>query len=389
MNEQTTNLNVVTGSKLEESLAQVWDAMKEYVATNVDKSALMNIVKEFLDSANRRVIGETATEKAQAIDNSVAAMVVAFQKAGFDVSNLPTDQFAQCIYTMTLNSGVYIEDVNGVLWTASSWKKYKEEHSVEPANRQGIVLMHPNGRLLVGSKNYQCRFGTYGHVIPNLQVMDGGIAGTPKDGTYNARKILAATTPESLRRFGWAIDYFDGMTDADLVDKDVVFFPDEATLTSWANQMGLPTMLTIGQTMMYAVPHTEQGYWVLKFFSGTNAITFANREAKVPYTDNYGQVGCTAMNFCVEHREFEGDRKFWRCESLYEILLMYLNKAAINECRDALGELALPNAQVWSVLQNGSAYEYYLSLADGSYSDTFKHNQYWVVPCASDGEAVE
>ena len=231
------------------------------------------------------------------------------------------------------------------------------------------------------------QFGTYGHTIPNLEAMVGGSAGTPYSGEYNARKILAATDPDACNEAGFAVTYFQGMTDVDLVDKDLVFFPDQATLTNWATEMGLATMVTIGQTMIYAIPHanyTESNHlYILKYFNDTNSISFANREAQVPYTDNYGQIGCTALRAAMSHREYNDDPMFWRLSSVYEILLKYLNRDAINECRDALGEQPLPSAQEWSGIQIGNNSEYYLSLADGSYGNNTKYNLYWVVPVAS------
>ena len=42
-----------------------------------------------------------------------------------------------------------------------------------------------------------------------------------------------------------------------------------------------------------------------------------------------------------------------------------------------------PSAQEWSDLQNNNNNEYYLSLADGSYNNNNKYNNYWVVPVES------
>ena len=368
-----------------DAIVEAWDAMKTWVETNVDKSNIMTVVKGFLDAANRQVIGTTATEKAQAIAASVDAMVQAFTQAGISMQGITTAQFAECINSIAVNSGVWIKDTDGVIWTAASWKHAKEQGGgVDPAQRQGIWLKAVNHECLIASKNYgPMQFGTYVHTIPNLETMTGGSAGTPVNGEYNARKILAATDPDASNDAGFTVTYFEGMTDNDLVDKDLVFFPDETTLISWANTMGLSTMVTIGQTMLYALPHADTGYYILKYFNGTNSISFANREPKVPYTDNYGQIGCTALRAAMSHREYDDDPMFWRLSSVYEILLKYLNKDAINECRDALGEQPLPSAQEWSDLQLDSKYEYCLSLADGSYNTSTKYNIYWVVPVAS------
>lgn len=368
-----------------DATAEAWEAMKVWVETNVDKSNIMTVVKGFLDAANRQVIGTTGTEKAQAIAASVEAMVQAFTQAGISMQGITTAQFAQCIASLAVNSGVWIQDTDGVLWTAASWAHAKEQGGgVDPAQRQGIFIKAVNAEFLIASKNYgPMQFGTYGHTIPNLEAMVGGSAGTPYSGEYNARKILAATDPDACNEAGFAVTYFQGMTDADLVDKDLVFFPDQTTLTNWATEMGLATMVTIGQTMIYAIPHTTPGYYVLKYFKGTNSISFANREAQAPYTDNYGQIGCTALRAAMSHREYKDDPMFWRLSCIYEILLKYLNKAAIDECRAALGEQPLPSAQEWSDIQYNGTGEYYLSLADGSYDGDGKPNLFWVVPVAS------
>ena len=372
-----------------DAIAEAWGAMKVWVNTNVDQSNIMTVVKGFLDAANRQVIGTTATEKAQAIAASVDAMVQAFTEAGISMQGITTAQFAQCIASLAVNSGVWIQDTDGVLWTAASWAHAKEQGGgMDPAQRQGIFIKAVNAEFLIASKNYgTMQFGTYGHTIPNLQAMAGGSAGTPYNGEYNARKILAATDPDACDELGFAVTYSQGMTDADLVDKDLVFFPNQETLTSWATEMGLATMVTIGQTMLYAIPHanyTESNHlYILKYFNGTNSISFANREAQVPYTDNYGQIGCTALRAAMSHREYNDDPMFWRLSCIFEILLKYLNKAAIDECRAALGEQPLPSAQEWSDIQYSYASEYYLSLADGSSNYINKNYLSWVVPVAS------
>ena len=80
-----------------DAIAEAWDAMKVWVNTNVDQSNIMTVVKGFLDTANRQVIGTTGTEKAQAIVASVDAMVQAFTEAGISMQGITTAQFAQCI----------------------------------------------------------------------------------------------------------------------------------------------------------------------------------------------------------------------------------------------------------------------------------------------------
>ena len=372
-----------------DAIAASWDAMKTWVETNVDQSNIMTVVKGILDVANRQVIGTTGTEKAQAIEQAVEAMVAAFTEAGVSMQGITTAQFAECITSIAAATGVWIKDTDGLLWTAAGWAHAKEQAGgVNPATPQGIWIKAVNAEFLVASKNYGAmQFGTYGHTLPNLQGMAGGSAGAPYNGEYNSRKILAATDPDACNAAGFAATYFAGMTDTDLVGKDLVFFPDQDTLTAWATAMGLPTMLTIGTAMIYAIPHanyTEQNHvYILKYFSGTSSIAFANREAIAPYTDNYGQVGCTALRAAIEHREYADDPMFWRLSVVYEILIKYLNKTAINECRNALGEQPLPSANEWSSIQSNNLNEYYFSLADGSCNNNGKYNNYWVVPVAS------
>lgn len=372
-----------------DAVAEAWDAMKTWVETNVDQSNIMAVVKGLLDAANRATIGTTGTEKAQAIKHSVETMVAAFEAAGVSMQGITTAQFAECISSIAAATGVWIKDTDGLLWTAASWAQAKEQGGgVNPATPQGIWIKAVNAEFLVASKNYgTMQFGTYGHTLPNLQGMAGGSAGTPYNGEYNSRKILAATDPDACIEAGFGLAYFAGMTDTDLVDKDLVLFDDDATLTSWANTMGLPTMLTIGSTMIYAVKHsnwTEQNHlYVLKYFNGTTSISFANREASAPYTDNYGQVGCTALKAAMAHREYANDPMFWRLSVVYEILIKYLNKTSINACREALGEQPLPSANEWSSIQTNTYNEYYFSLADGSYNNYNKNSNNWVVPVAS------
>ena len=379
------SMDVVTGRRLDEALSRIWNALPALIAHNVDVSAIVTNAKAYCDSANRQVIGTTITEKTQALDASVRAMVQAFEEAGLSMTGITTAQFAQCIAALSNTSGCYWLDVNGIRWTAATWAAERERLGHDPALRAGILVDNPDHPFLVASKHYgQTMFGTYNHTIPNLQAFTGGVAGEPKSGEYNSWKIMAATNPENCRA-DRKVTYFAGMDDTDLVNKDVVFFPDEATLNSWAAEMGLGIMQAIGESMIYAVPHaTTANAWVLKYCrQGTTTIQFQNREAVAPYTDSYGMVGCTALELCYAHREHEGDTTHWRLGSLFEYLLCYLNKAAIDECRIAGGEQPLPASEVWSCFQNGNGAEYYLSLATGAYGNGYKYNRYYVVPLAS------
>ena len=141
-------------------------------------------------------------------------------------------------------------------------------------------------------------------------------------------------------------------------------------------------MLAIGQSVIYAIPHTDEGYWILKYFNGSNSISFANREAVAPYTDNYGQIGSTLMECCVAHKENQDDPLFWRGPSLYECLMMCMNRDAINACRAALGQTVFPSGTVWTVIQNNN-YAYYFGLAEWSWNNNPKYYSYNVVPVAS------
>ena len=392
---ETTNLDVVTASKLESFGSQLWEAMKTWVMTNVDQSDLMTQVKNYLDTANREVIGTTATEKAQAIATSVGAMVQAFTNAGLDMTNIKTSQFVQCINSLTSLNGCYIVDTNGLRWTAAEWSYAKEQGGgVDPATCTGVLLDNPVLPFYIATTDYSSQYGTYGHTVPNLEAFQGGNFGTPKESTYNNRKTMASTYPQ--RVYPEYKVFYDSTTPPtynDVEGKDIVFFPDEATMTSWAATLGLSMMSSLGETINYAYPHTsstasdwkESEYWVLKYCRrGQSSITFANREAIAPYTDNYGQIGCTALNLCYEHKEYNGDLRRWMVPTIFQLSMIYLNKAAINECRTALGKNLLPTSSAWSCLQNNNNGESYLDLSSGnSSSNASKYIVYAVVPVAS------
>lgn len=378
-----------------DAVAFAFEKMQTWVTQHADELDVMKHIGNLLNAANR-VASDTrpVATRAQALVASIDAIVAAMTECGVDMEGVTTAQIAQFITTIADNAGTWIEDSDSVLWTAASWAYEKQQAGgVDPATLQGIVLTNSEHEIYIASRNYgPMQFGTYGHTIPNLQAVSGGPSGTPVDGEYNGRMILAATNPDALRPFGWAIDYFEGLKRTDLVGNEglkvnVVFFPDQETLTAWATGLGLYEMSAIGQTMIYAIPNDannpDNGYYTIKKFSGTNSIAFAVIENIVPYTDNYGQVGCTAANACVEHKEYPEDPLFWRNGSLFELLMMIMNKKDINACRAALGQIALPSGYVWAGLQSSSSGEYVFNLADGSWSNHNKSNSYYVVPVAS------
>ncbi len=380
---------------VQDAVVEAFEKMQIWVQNNTDKLEVMRHVGNLLNRANRvSSDNRTVSERAQSLVASIDAIVAAMTECGVDMEGVTTAQIAQFITTIADGAGTWIEDSDGVLWTAASWAYEKQQAGgVDPATLQGIVLTNSEHEIYIASRNYgPMQFGTYGHTIPSLQATSGGPSGTPVDGEYNGRMILAATNPDALRPFGWAIDYFEGLKRTDLVGNDglkvnVVFFPDQATLTSWATGLGLYEMLAIGQTMIYAIPNDANdptnGYYTLKYFNGSNSISFANREAIAPYTDNYGQVGSTAANACVAHKEYTGDPLFWRNPSLFECLMMIMNKDDINTCRAALGQTALPSGSVWTGIQYNSNGEYYFNLADRSWNNGNNYSSYNVVPVAS------
>ena len=378
-----------------DAVVEAFEKMQIWVTQHADELDVVKHIGNLINAANRVASdSRPVATRAQSLVTSIDAIVAAMTECGVDMEGVTTAQIAQFITTIADGAGTWIEDADGVLWTPASWTYAKEQAGgVDPAVFQGIVLTNSEHEIYIASRNYgPMQFGTYGHTIPNLQATNGGPSGTPVDGEYNGRKILAGTDPEKLRRFGWAIDYFEGMKRTDLVGNnglkvDVVFFPDQATLTSWATGLGLYEMSAIGGTMLYAIPNDPSnptnGYYTLKYFNGSNSISFANREAIVPYTDNYGQVGCTAANACVDHREYPEDPLFWRNGSLFELLMTIMNKNDINACRAAIGQVALPSGNVLAGLQINSSSEYYFSLADGSWNNGNKNGNFYVVPVAS------
>lgn len=378
-----------------QTAALAFEKMQIWVTQHADELDVVKHIGNLINAANRVASdSRPVATRAQSLVASIDAIVAAMTECGVDMEGVTTAQIAQFITTIADGAGTWIEDADGVLWTAASWAYEKQQAGgVDPAVFQGIVLTNSEHEIYIASRNYgPMQFGTSGHTIPSLQATSGGPSGTPVDGEYNGRMILAATNPDALRPFGWAIDYFDGLKRTDLVGNDglkvnVVFFPDQATLTSWATGLGLYEMSAIGQAMIYAIPNDANnptnGYYTLKYFNGSTSISFANREAVAPYTDNYGQVGCTAANACVEHKEYPEDPLFWRNGSLFECLMMIMNKNDINTCRAALGQTALPSGYVWTGLQFSSGNEYSFSLADGSWNNYNKGNSYYVVPVAS------
>lgn len=378
---------------VEDAITNAYEKVQIWVETNADKldyvkRILLRLANAYRDST----FSTSAYEYSVAIDNAVTAMVTAFTEAGVDMTGLTMADFAQCIAIISQTSGTFIKDADGGVWTAASWAAAKEAAGgVDPATKEGITLTAGSYNLRVATSWYgPSMFGTYSHTIPNLDAFSGTVSGEPRNGEKNARKIVAATNPAKLDSLGFALTYYEGMDIDELIsgEYDAVFFPDVATLTSWANEMGLSKMVTVGQTMSFYTPYDESdpdsGYYVMKYFNGSSSITFANREATVPYTDSRGAVGCPPSEACVDHREHADDVLFWRIPSLFEYLLIYLNLDAINECYDALGVTRIPyNNNFWSGLQYNNNTECSFNLGTGSYSNLSKSVTFYVIPVAS------
>lgn len=111
----------------------------------------MSVVKTNLDSANRTVIGTTGTEKAIAINQAIQEIAAAIEEAGYNIDNMPTSDFAECIRRMTQQSGCYILDTNGIKWNAAEWRYQKQQTGHDPAICAGIFLLCADHDILIAS----------------------------------------------------------------------------------------------------------------------------------------------------------------------------------------------------------------------------------------------
>lgn len=380
-NQNTTNLNVVTGSKLEEFGSQIWDAMKTYITSHEDTSNLMTQVKSILDSANRQIIGTTGTQKANAINTAVQSMVAAFEAAGVDMTNVKTSEFAEWIGRLTAVTGVYILDANDTLWTAESWAFAKSQGQTMP-NVVGVDIVLADQEIIVSKDEQTKAWGTYGTTLVSLDAYTGGPAGTPKDGKNNTFQILAQCDPDKLLPIGKTITYVAGTTTIQqITDAYCVLFADANAQVAFAQSMGLQQMNAWGQKKIYAYGTT--GHWRTSYWKANQTTIAANSfqqiYASAPAADQYGFVGSPSAEWCLGYKAYTGDTKVWYEGSIFELFVLYLNQTAINACMTAIdGTLLRISTSIyyWSSLQynsNGSAW--CIELASGGIYYNGKGNQ--------------
>jgi len=365
-------LNAVTVSKLDEFGSQLWDAMKEYIVSHEDTSNLMIQIKSKLDQANREVIGTTGTQKADAIKDGVYQMVLAFEDCGIDMTNIKTSQFSSIIREFTKITGVFILDENNKQWSSGEWEEASTKQ-VMP-NPVGILVVLADNEIIISLDYVFKQWGTYGSTIPILDGYAGGIAGTPKSGFKNTKRILAYADPGTLRNSSISIDYFNGMTESDVTNKDIVFFPDDTSLTTWAASVGNAGMARLGQEKYYCIPHAEAGYWIVKYYTGTaSSITFGNRITKTPLIDTQSIIGSPSAKWCWDYKAYDGDTHQWYEPSVFELGVMYLNRDEIDKCLIVLGKERLYTSSYhWSSLQFNNSYAYFVSLSSGEVNNYYK-----------------
>ncbi len=362
------NLTVVTADNLDQSLAQLWSAMKTYVSENIDTSEIMTTIKGYLDEANRETIGTTASEKAEAVRNSIDAIVSMLYNAGVDTTNLHTQDLAALIASMLpTGSEVCLLDSTGRHWTVAEWEIYKEEHGHAPDASTVVAVITPYNSFVIAPNFDSKVWGNISDTVPGLppsqtasfiNILRNNAVFSSLDGT---RMMLMWYDPEVLGE-EW---YTRVPTYADLLEIGAGLMYDEQIYIVTSDENTLDGNNEPTANMAYVWTGTE---WQKRF--------------PVPRSrDNI--IGSPAAKSAWQFKMSADDTRQWALPVINQMLIMYVHEQQINECLYAINLSGLPSGYSWTCQQVNVNGAYYVAIPSGQVNYNIKNGACAVVRVAA------
>ena len=353
----TTNLSVVTESKLEEALSQLWSAMQTWVETNIDDSNIMTVVKGYLDQANREIIGTTATAKAQAILNSINAIAGVLEDYGIDISNLKTSEFASTIATLApTTSDIFILAPDGTHYTVAQYEAYKEEHGAGIAGCVvGVITPYQSFCIAPTFPSRQwanttdtCAGLPSAQTGSFLNVMQNGLVFAAHQGTL---RMVMYYNPEVAGE-----QYY-------------------TRVATYADLVALGSGLLYDEQVYIVTDDENKGLQNTAYIWSGAAWSY---RFVVPRVAN-NITGTPVAQYAWTFKLTPDDTRQWLVPTINHYLIIYVNRAKINECLYSINRSALPTSYSWTCQQNNAINAYYVVPSSGQVNSISKSVSYAVV----------
>ena len=124
----------------------------------------------------------------------------------------------------------------------------------------------------------------------------------------------------------------------------------------YANLASFPSVGLPG--LIYLDLSTNKAYWWVEG-------KYVDQGVK-PYVDQQSMAGSQATEYAWNYKAYVGDPRQWYLPSIGQLMLIFANNIAINDCLNAINNLQLNTGNWWSSTQSTATTMWYVSGGTGN-----------------------
>ena len=299
-----------------------------------------------LDTLNGETIPGTSLNKIDAAISSKSAIAVELENTGIEMDGKPLSAYAPMLRWALGTLGVYILGSDNAEYTAAEWRIIKNNPA--PPSAIGVILRSTSQSFIISIDETSKTFDVYTALIPNLTIFAGNQnLYKDLDGYTNSLRIMQFANPAMLT--------------------------EEQGVYKYANLASFPSVGLSG--LVYLDLSTNKAYWWVEG-------KYVNQGVK-PYVDSQSKVGSPATEYAWNYKAYVGDTRQWYLPSAGQLMLIFANNIAINDCLNAINNLQLSTSNWWSSTQSTAATMWAVSGSNGNVSSSIRNYGGYVVRAVS------
>jgi len=299
-----------------------------------------------LDALNGETVSGTSLNKIDAAISSKSAIAVELENTGIEMDGKPLSGYAPMLRWALGTLGVYILGSDNAEYTAAEWRIIKNNPA--PPAAIGVILRSTSQSFIISINEVSKTFDVYNIFIPNLTVFAGNQnIYKDLDGYTNSLRIMQFANPAMLTQAQGVYKY-----------SNLASFP----------SVGLPGLI-------YLDLSTNKAYWWVEG-------RYLDQGVK-PCVDSRSMVGSQATEYAWNYKAYVGDTRQWYLPSIGQLMLIFANNIAINDCLNAINNLQLNAGNWWSSTQSSASAMWYLAGGTGNVTNGGSRNGSYVVRAVS------
>lgn len=292
-------------------------------------------VMDALDALNGETIPGTSLDKIDAAIGSKSAIAVELENTGIEMDGKPLSAYAPMLRWALGTLGVYILGSDNAEYTAAEWRIIK--NNPIPPTAIGVILRSTSQSFIISIDEISKPFDVYNKLIPNLTSFTSNQnLYKDLDGYTNSLRIMQFANPAMLTEAQGVYKY-----------TNLASFP----------SVGLPGLI-------YLDLSTNQAYWWVEG-------QYVDQGVK-PYVDSRSMVGSQATEYAWNYKAYVGDSRQWYLPSIGQLMLIFANNIAINDCLNAINNLQLSTSYWWSSTQSAATNLWCLAGGTGNVSASYR-----------------